>query len=123
MFSGCTALTAVPEFPSKTLDTSCYYSMFSGCSNLAGTATISFDQMSAIPTSAFTDMFRNCSQMNVVLDFGSFTSVPSIDGNTNTVKVFETFDSRLTVKVPASLIDRWKNYSYWANIASRIVEA
>ena len=34
MFSGCTQLTASPILPATTLATSCYESMFSGCSNL-----------------------------------------------------------------------------------------
>lgn len=123
MFSGCTALTSFPEFPSKTLGVDCYNSMFSGCSGLAGTATITLDQMPEIPSSAFTDMFRHCSQMNVVLDFGSFTSVPLISGGVNTVKAFEKVDSRLTIKVPASLIAAWKDHAHWFLLASHIVEA
>ena len=34
MFSGCTGLTSAPVLPATTLNTDCYWSMFSGCTNL-----------------------------------------------------------------------------------------
>jgi len=35
MFAGCTALTGAPVLPAETLANSCYYTMFSGCYSLA----------------------------------------------------------------------------------------
>ena len=34
MFSGCTSLVTAPELPATVLVKNCYYSMFSGCTNL-----------------------------------------------------------------------------------------
>lgn len=34
MFYGCTSLTTAPSLPATTLANSCYYAMFSGCTNL-----------------------------------------------------------------------------------------
>ena len=34
MFQGCSNLTTAPELPATTLDSSCYYGMFQGCSKL-----------------------------------------------------------------------------------------
>ena len=59
--------------------------------------------------------------MTFVLDFNDFTSIPQLP-NADTISVFDsTSDTRLTIKVPASLLTTWKESSNWSNFADRIV--
>ena len=72
MYSGCTSLTTIPEFPTNYLSSSCYSYMFSGCNALmmSDTATEEYLYEVRIPksgsastggaSSICTGMFQNC---------------------------------------------------------------
>ena len=62
MFSGCTNLTIAPELPATTLTESCYYKMFYGCTNLAIAPELPATNLANI---CYQYMFYNCSSLTV----------------------------------------------------------
>ena len=74
MFSGCTSLTAIPELPATTLATSCYESMFEGCTSLADLP----DDMlpvSILATSCYKAMFKGCTSLTAAPELPATTLV------------------------------------------------
>lgn len=62
-------------------------------------------------------------ELTFVLDFSDFTAIPQLP-NANTISVFDSAsDTRLTIKVPVSLLTTWKKSSNWSNFADRIIAA
>ena len=61
MFFGCTSLKDVPRLPATTLDQSCYYGMFSGCTGLTD-VDISVSNASLYSMS-MGYMFNECSNL------------------------------------------------------------
>lgn len=60
MFNGCTSLTQAPALPATTLASNCYYSMFNGCTSLT--------QTPALPATTLADycyysMFNDCTSL------------------------------------------------------------
>ena len=82
--------------------------------------------MSDIPNNALYQTFKNTAgqtQLTFILDFSDFTAIPQLP-SAGTISVFDSAsDTRLTIKVPASLLTTWKESSNWSNFADRIIAA
>lgn len=123
MFQTCTKLSAVPSLSAETLATYCYTNMFNGCTSLTGTITIPVHNTNtSIPSGAFQNMFQGCSRLTkVILDFSTFSSIPTL-GGANNISIFgNTTDARFEIHVPSALADSWKTASNWSTWASHIV--
>lgn len=70
----------------------------------------------------FNRMCQDCPNVEkVILDFTRNTAVPQLY-NANVVNVFyNTSDTRLEIRVPASLEASWKTASNWSTYANMIV--
>ena len=82
---------------------------FYTCSNL--TSVVIGEGVTSISGYAF----YTCRALRRV-DFSKHTKVPTLGKN-----VFSYTHGDLQIKVPANLIDEWKNATNWANYASKIV--
>ena len=60
MFEGCTALTTAPALPATQLASNCYYSMFMGCSALTAAPALPATQLA---NSCYRQMFYNCTTL------------------------------------------------------------
>ena len=60
MFSGCTALTTAPELPAKTLAGSCYYEMFGDCTALTTAPALPAETLAF---SCYQGMFSGCTAL------------------------------------------------------------
>ncbi len=70
MFYGCTSLTAAPELPATTLAMSCYSSMFNSCTSLTAAPAL---PATTLAMSCYLSMFRNCT---------SLTAAPQLPAST-----------------------------------------
>lgn len=125
MFSGCTSLSSIPELEFEYLYSNCCQYMFQNCTSLSGTATVKLtpgQYFTSIPSGAMQNMFQGCSNLTkVILDFSTFSSIPTL-GGVNYINVFNsTTDTRLEIRVPSSLVDTWKTASNWSTWASHII--
>ena len=57
MFQGCTSLTTAPALPATTLASSCYSSMFRGCTGLTSAPTL---PATTLASSCYSSMFQGC---------------------------------------------------------------
>ena len=60
MFNGCTALTQVPALPATTLASNCYYGMFSGCTSLTQAPTL---PAMTLKDNCYGSMFSDCTSL------------------------------------------------------------
>lgn len=128
-FNKCSSLTSI-EIPDNvtTMETS----VFSGCSSLTdvviGNGVTSIEAFTFQSCTKLTSIFipnnitkiwnyafEYCESLKRV-DLSSHTSIPTLGTD-----VFSSTSSKLQIKVPASLIDSWKNATNWAKYASKIV--
>lgn len=81
MFSGCTNLTTAPSLPATTLADSCYYYMFSGCTSikLAISKSREYDKEYRIPKSGNGITARSALSNMFAQTGGTFTGTPSIN--------------------------------------------
>ena len=70
MFQGCTALTSAPELPATTLATSCYESMFQGCTALTSAPEL---PATTLASYCYLSMFQDCTAL---------TSAPELPATT-----------------------------------------
>lgn len=64
MFSNCTNLTTAPELPATTLADSCYYSMFRGCSSLVNAPSVL--PATTLADRCYYEMFLGCRNLNYI---------------------------------------------------------
>lgn len=105
-FFYCSSLTNI-EIPDSV--TSIGACAFEGCKSL-----ISITIGNSV-TSIGDYAFKFCSSLKRV-SFSTHTAVPTIQSG-----VFSDTHSDLQIKVPANLIDSWKNATNWSNYADKIV--
>jgi hypothetical protein len=60
MFSGCTALTNAPELPATTLKRMCYSNMFKGCASLVTAPSL---PATTLQSSCYSSMFYGCTSL------------------------------------------------------------
>lgn len=72
----------------------------------------------------FNSMFADCPNIQkVTLDFTELTAIPSLPNIAN-INVFnDVSDTRLEIRVPASLESSWKTATNWSTYSERIVGA
>ena len=70
MFSGCTNLTVAPALPAETLALDCYNEMFSGCTNLTAAPALPAE---TLVERCYTSMFKGCT---------SLTTAPALPATT-----------------------------------------
>ena len=63
MFNGCTSLTTAPELPATTLVEGCYYYMFRNCTNLTTAPAL---PATTLASSCYYYMFNGCSSLNYI---------------------------------------------------------
>ena len=63
MFSGCSNLTTAPELPATTLEIGCYANMFSGCSNLTIAPEL---PATTLANDCYAIMFKDCTNLNSI---------------------------------------------------------
>jgi hypothetical protein len=63
MFDGCTSLTTAPELPATTLANSCYTSMFKGCNSLTEAPEL---PSTILENYCYFCMFEGCSKLNYI---------------------------------------------------------
>ena len=63
MFNGCTNLTVAPALPATTLYDFCYSNMFKGCKNLISAPIL---PATTLQTNCYTEMFNGCTKLNNV---------------------------------------------------------
>ena len=72
MFQGCTGLTAAPELPATTLESNCYSSMFDGCTSLTTAPEL---PATTLAIGCYYAMFKNCRLVARIV--AMFTTTPS----------------------------------------------
>ena len=63
MFSGCSNLTTAPELPATTLEIGCYANMFGGCSNLTIAPEL---PATTLANDCYAIMFKDCTNLNSI---------------------------------------------------------
>ena len=63
MFSGCTGLTSAPELPATTLASSCYRSMFYGCTGLTSAPELPATKLAS---TCYLSMFEGCTNLSLI---------------------------------------------------------
>ena len=63
MFQGCTGLTSAPELPATTLNTSCYSSMFRGCTGLTSAPEL---PATTLASNCYNSMFSDCTRLSLI---------------------------------------------------------
>ena len=74
MFSGCTNLTIAPELPATTLTTSCYKNMFYGCTSLSTAPSLLATTLSV---SCYESMFEGCTCLTATPELSATTLASS----------------------------------------------
>ena len=102
MFYGCTSLTSAPALPATTLVTSCYQSMFSGCTSLTAAPEL---PATAVAVSCYQSMFSGCT---------SLTSAPALPATSLDSFCYESMFSGCTslTSAPALPATTLRNYCY-----------
>ena len=95
MFSGCTNLNKAPDLPATTLALGCYNSMFSGCTSLIKAPTL---PATTLAKSCYKYMFRNCTSLKLSStkndEYTQEYRIPSSgNGTTATDALLSMFDS------------------------------
>ena len=80
MFYGCTSLTTAPVLPATTLASSCYKGMFQGCTGLTTAPEL---PATTLASSCYQQMFYGCSSLNYIK--AMFTTTPSTSYTQNWV--------------------------------------
>ena len=60
MFKGCTSLTTAPALPARTLELSCYLEMFSGCTSLTTAPAL---PATTLADRCYANMFHSCTSL------------------------------------------------------------
>ena len=63
MFQGCTGLTSAPELPATTLSASCYRSMFQGCTGLTSAPELPATTLLRL---CYRSMFQGCTRLSLI---------------------------------------------------------
>ncbi len=72
LFDGCTALTSVPDLPSKTIAEYCYNLMFNGCTSITDGATL---PATSLPGHCYERMFQGCNNLLGGVTIGANSTV------------------------------------------------
>ena len=70
MFDGCTSLTTAPELPATTLVNSCYSNMFQGCTSLTAAPTLPATELADY---CYDSMFKGCTTLTTAPELPATT--------------------------------------------------
>ena len=73
MFSGCTSLTTAPTLPATTLASNCYSNMFYSCTSLTVAPTL---PATTLASSCYASMFYGCTSLTTAPDINAITVAP-----------------------------------------------
>lgn len=75
MFYGCTSLTKTPILPATTMALACYSKMFEGCTNLSNVPSTLLPAMK-LANGCYSRMFWNCTSLVTAPDLPAITAAP-----------------------------------------------